>query len=404
MEDKELKRQRVYKVIMLVVVSVFITFIVTSISMYTYFSENGNNTIINKLTTKNDIASQLEKYRSIIDKYYLGDIDENALIEGAIKGYVEALGDPYTEYISKEDMESYKEDILGNFVGIGIYMVKDTENNKIMVLTPISESPAEKAGILPGDFITKVDGIEYTAEDLTEISTKIKGEEGTTVKLEIVRDDKTLEFEIVRERINTNPIKSEVLENDIGYIKISSFDENTSSDFKEKFEELEKKNIKSLIIDLRNNGGGIVEEATTIADYIADKGAELLITVDKNGKEEIEKSKQEPIINMPIVVLVNENTASASEILAGALKDLEKATIVGTQTYGKGVIQNFLTMTDGSGIKITSEEYYTPNRTKINKIGIEPNEIVELPKEVTNILYVTEEQDTQLKKAIEILK
>ena len=402
MEDKELSRQRVYKIIMLVAVCIFITFIVTSVSMYTYF--NKDEKIISKIKSKNDIESQIEKYRAIIDKYYLGEIDEDALVEGAIKGYIEALGDPYTEYISKEDMQSYTEDILGNFVGIGIYMVKDTESNKIMVLTPIADSPAEKAGILPGDLIVKVDDVEYTADDLTEISTKIKGEDGTSVKLEILRDNKTLEFDIKRERIDTNPIEEKVLENNIGYIAISSFDENTALHFKEKFEELQKQSITSLIIDLRNNGGGIVDEALDIADYIADKDSNLLITVDKNEKEEIKKAKKDPIINMPIVVLVNENTASASEILAGALKDLNKATIVGTKTYGKGVIQNFLTMSDGSGIKVTSEEYYTPNRTKINKIGIEPNEIVELPEDVSNVLYVKEEQDTQLMKAIEILK
>lgn len=194
------------------------------------------------------------------------------------------------------------------------------------------------------------------------------------------------------------------MENNIGYIQIPSFDETTSSEFKTKFEELQKQNIKSLVIDLRNNGGGIVSDALKIADFIADKDSVLLYEVDKNGKETVKKSENDPIVNMPIIVLVNGNTASSSEILAGALKDLGKAKIVGTKTYGKGVIQEILTLADGSGLKITTEEYQTPNRNKIHKKGIEPDENVELKDTVTNETQVEEKDDTQLQKAIEMLK
>ena len=403
--EKERNGQKIYKVIMLVVITAFITFLITSLIMYTYFTKNNDGIIVVESSKESkEIDNKLSRFKTMIDKYFLGDVDEKKLEEGAIKGYIEALNDPYTEYISKEDMEDYTSEILGNFVGIGIYMVKDEANNKIMVLSPIKNSPAEKAGILPGDLITKVDGTEYTGDDMTIASNKIKGKEGSNVKLEILRDGKTLEFEMKREKIVTNPVVSEKLESNIGYISLSSFDEETSKSFKQEYEELQKQNITSLIIDLRNNGGGIVDEAIEIADCIADKDSNLLITVDKNKKEEITKAKQDPIINMPIVVLVNENTASASEILAGALKDLNKATIVGKKTYGKGVIQQFITLTDGSGLKITSEEYYTPNKTTINKVGIEPNEIVELPTNVKNVLTVERKDDTQLQKAIEILK
>lgn len=404
--EKQSKAQKIYKIIMLVVITAFITFFITSLSLYTYFTKNDDGIIVVESSNKNNtnLDNKLNRFKSMIDKYFLGEVDEAKLEEGAIKGYIEALDDPYTEYISKEDMEDYTSELLGNFVGIGIYMVKDETNNKIAVLSPIKDSPAEKAGILPGDLIVKVDGVEYTADDMTVASSKIKGEEGSNVKLEILRDGKTLEFDIKREKIITNPVISEKLENNIGYISLSSFDEETSASFKQKFEELKGQNITSLIIDLRNNGGGIVDEAITILDYIADKDSTLLITVDKNKNEEITKAKEDPIINMPIVVLVNENTASASEILAGALKDLNKATIVGTKTYGKGVIQQFITLTDGSGLKITSEEYFTPNKTTINKVGIEPNEVVELPSTVTNVLSVDKKDDTQLQKAIEILK
>ena len=296
------------------------------------------------------------------------------------------------------------EDTKGNFVGIGIYMVQDTEEDKIMVLSPIKGSPAEKAGIKSGDYIIEVDGEECKAEDMTAISNKIKGEEGTTVKLKIQRDNETLDFEIKRENVTVNPVEGEVLENNIGYIEFSSFDENTAEGFKSKFEELKNQGIQSLIIDLRNNGGGIVDEALEIAGYIADKDSVLLYEVNKDNEEEVKKSENEPIINMPIVILTNENTASSSEILAGALKDLGKAKIVGTKTYGKGVIQQILSLPDGSGIKITSEKYLTPNKTEINKVGITPDEVVELPDTVKNVLNVERKDDTQLQKAIEMLK
>lgn len=395
MEEK--KSYKIYKIIMLMVLVSFITFLLTTIGMQQYFKGDTKN-------TQDTITSELKNFRRIIDKYYLGEVDDEKLKEGAIKGYIEGLNDPYTEYISKEDMKDYLEDTMGNFVGIGIYMVKDTKTDKIMVLSPIKNSPAEKAGVQPGDYIIKVNDITYTAEQMTEASNKIKGEEGSTVKLELLRGNETITYEIKRENIKVNPVEAKILQNNIGYIKFSSFDEDTAEDFKKKYEELNKQGIKSLIIDLRNNGGGIVTEALEIADYFTPKDSILLYEVDKNNKEEIEKSKNDAIINMPVIILTNENTASSSEILAGALKDLGKAKIVGTKTYGKGVIQEVLSLPDGSGIKITSEEYLTPNKTKINKVGIQPDVEIKLPETVKNILDVEEKDDTQLQKAIEMLK
>ncbi len=403
MEEK--KRFKVYKMIMLIVLVAFITFLCTSIGMYQIFiNSNTEKSFILTTTSNSDITTTLNRYKKIIDKYYLGEIDEEKLKEGAIKGYIEGLDDPYTEYISKEDMKDYLDDTMGNFVGIGIYMVKNTEANKIQVLAPIKNSPAEKAGILPGDLIIAVDDVTYTGEDMSVVSNKIKGEEGTSVKVEIMRGNETKTFDLKRESVKVNPVEGKVLENQIGYIEFSSFDEGTAEDFKAKYEELEKQGIESLIIDLRNNGGGIVDEALEIADYITDKGSVLLYEVDKNNKEEVKKSERDPIINLPIVILANENTASSSEILAGALKDLGKAKICGIKTYGKGVIQQVLTLADGSGLKITAEKYLTPNKTEINKIGIEPDEKVELPDTVQNVLLVEEKDDTQLQKAIQMLK
>ena len=404
MEEK--KRYKVYRTIMLIILVAFITFILTSIGFYQYFVKGDSlNKYLTFMTSdeSKDISQTLDTYRAVIDKYYLGDVDEESLKEGAIQGYIEGLGDPYTEYISKEDMEDYMEDTMGNFVGIGIYMIEDTQTNQIMVLAPIKGSPAEKAGLRPGDYIIAVNGEECTADDMTAISTKIKGEEGSTVKLQILRGEETLDFEIQRENIIVNPVEGEVLENNIGYIEFSSFDENTAEEFKTKFEELQSQGITSLIIDLRNNGGGIVDEALQIAGYIADKDSVLLYEVDKDNNEKVEKNTNTAIINMPVIILTNENTASSSEILAGALKDLGKAKTVGTTTYGKGVIQQILTLPDGSGLKITTEKYLTPNRTEINQVGIEPDETVELPESVENVLNVDRSQDTQLQKAIDML-
>ena len=401
--EKE-KKYRIYKTIMMIAIAIFITFMITSISLYTYFSNNPTTISLNSKDTSENITKKLEQYKKIIDKYYLGEIDEEKLTEGAIKGYIEGLGDPYTEYISKEDMEDYLDDTMGNFVGIGIYMIKNTQYDKIQVLSTIKGSPAEKEGIQAGDLIVSVNGTEYKADDMTIASNNIKGEEGTKVTLEILRGTEKLKYEIAREKVKVNQVEGKVLSNNIGYIQFTSFDETTAEDFKSKYQELAKQGIQSLIIDLRNNGGGIVDQALEIADYVADRDSVLLYEVDKNNKEEVEKSKNNPIINMPIIILTNENTASSSEILAGALKDLGKAKIVGTKTYGKGVIQQLLTLPDGSGIKITSEKYLTPNKTEINKIGIEPDEKVELPDTVTNVLRVEEKDDTQLQKAIEMLK
>ena len=410
----ENKKNRIYKTIMLVVLTAFVTFMITFFSMYSYFNNTSLVSLFStsssaedkeKSTQTTDLEKYLKKIKTTINKYYLWSdkIDDEKLNEGAIKGYVEGLGDEYTEYIPADEMKEYTENITGNFVGIGIYMIADKDSGRVVVYYPIPESPAEKAGIKAGDQIISVDGTEYTSDDFDTIADYIKGEEGTTVKLVIDRNGERLDFEITREKINTNPITTEMLENNIGYLKLPSFDEDTAKDFEEKVKELQNEGAKSIVIDLRNNGGGLVEEALKIADYIVPKDKELLVTIDKDKKEKVEKSKEDVLIDMPIVVLVNKNSASSTEILAGALKDLNEATIVGNTTYGKGVIQQLLQLRDGAGLKVTVEEYYTPNRTKINGVGIEPNEKVDLPESVENPLSVERKDDTQLQKAIEIL-
>ena len=402
------KREKIYKIIMLVILTAFITFMITSISLYTYFTGEGVGTLLSGTISDSsisDLDTRIARIRRMIDNNFLkqDEIDEEELIYGAIQGYVAGLGDVYTEYIPADEMEEYTETIVGSFVGIGIYMIGDEETDSIIIYYPIPESPAERAGLKSGDKIISVDGVNYTYEDFDTIADQIKGEAGTKVTLVIERDGEQLTFEITREQINTNPITTEMLDNGIGYLNLPSFDSDTAEHFKEKVEELENQGMTSLIIDLRNNGGGIVDEATEIADFILEKGAVIMTTVDKDGNSEETISENAPIIDMPIVILTNENTASASEILVAALKEHNKATIIGTTTYGKGVIQTLYTLSDGSGLKITTAEYYTPNNNAINEVGIEPSIEVELPDTVTNIYSVEREDDTQLQQAIEEL-
>lgn len=400
---KEEKNQRIYKVVMLVILTVLITAIITTVAVYNALS----NTNVKYITTSGDnskISKTLQYYKSFIQEKYFGEMDEDKMLESAIKGYVEGLGDEYSEYITKEEMEDYMADATGKYVGIGVYISNNTKTNQIVVLAPMEGSPAEKAGIKSGDVISKVDGIEYKGEELSEASSKMKGEEGTKVKIEITRDEQKIELEVERKTIKVNHVEGKVLDNNIGYIQISTFDDGCYEEFKEKYNELSSKNIKSLIIDLRNNGGGIVDESINIADMMVDKDKTLLITAAKGGKEETTKSKTQKVIDMPIVFLVNEHTASASEILTVAVKEnLENVKVVGTKTYGKGVIQSIFTLSDGSGIKLTTNEYYTPNHNTINKVGITPDYEIEFPSG-ESIYSIDEEKDPQLQKAIELLK
>ena len=401
--------QKIYKVIMLIVLTSFITFMITSLLLFKKLNPNNISSTFElgqtSTSTSVDMNSYVKKIKSIIDNNYLWkeNINEEKLKDAAIEGYVKGLGDKYTEYIPASEMKEFTEEITGNFTGIGIYMVADEENGKIIVVQPIPDSPAEKAGIKPGDAIINVDGKDYSYEDFYTIADHIKGEEGTKVNLIIERDGKEISFEITRAKIEINSVLSKLLDNNIGYVKLPSFDSESSKKFKEKVDALIKDGAKSLILDLRNDGGGIVSECTEIADLFLDKDLTIMTTKDNKKNEEISKTKNKKEYDMPMVILVNENTASASEILTAALKDNNRAKVIGTKTYGKGVIQSVITLSDGSGLKITTAEYFTPNGTEINKKGITPDIEIKLPDTVKSVYSAEEKEDTQLQKATEEL-
>ena len=400
--NKKKQGNSVYKTIMTILATAIVTFIITTVWIYGSATNSSTETAIGNATKSSSLSAKLSVIRNKIDQEYIGEIDENALIEGAIKGYVAGLGDEYTEYLPKTEMTSFTEDIEGEFVGIGVYITKDTENNQILVYGTIPDSPAEGAGLKTGDIITSVDGVECNGDDYDTITNSIKGKEGTKVNIGILRNGEELNFEIERKTVEVKHVTSQKLENNIGYISIASFEGDVSTQFENAYNDLANQGITSLIIDIRNNGGGIVDEAIDIAEMMTDKGQTLLIESDKNGDEEVITSEKDKTITMPIVLLVNEYSASASEILAGILKEnVENATLIGNTTYGKGVIQTLYPLTDGSGIKITTNEYFTPNHNKINKIGVEPD------IKIDDYLYTGTfdlENDTQLKKAIEELE
>lgn len=401
MKTKQKYSNMIFKTIMTIVCTAAVTFTITMICVYSMESTGNTETAIGNAAKSARLSAKLSSIRNKIDSEYIGEIDENALIEGAIKGYVSGLNDVYSEYLTVDEMQEFTENTVGEYVGIGVYITKDIENNEVVVYGTIPNSPAQEAGLKTGDIIREVDGTTYNGDDYDIITDKIKGKEGTKVKLLIIRDGEEINLEVERKSIEVEHVTSQVLDNNIGYIYISSFEGNTKTQFESAYDELEKKGITSLIIDIRNNGGGIVDEALGIAELMTDKDDILLIEKDKNENEIITKSKRDKKINMDIVLLVNEYSASASEILAGILKEnVDNATLIGNKTYGKGVIQTLYPLSDNSGLKITTDEYFTPNHNTINKVGIEPD------IKIDDYLYTGEldlENDTQLKRAIEEL-
>lgn len=342
-----------------------------------------------------NIADTLKNFRDVIDQLYIGEIDEQKMLDETIKGYINGLDDEYSEYMTAEEWKEFQADALGNYVGIGIYMGVD-KNGNVVVVSPIKGTPAEEAGMKTGDIIVYVNEENMLGISSDIVSAKIKGEEGTKVKITVLRDDEYIDFEIERKSIKVYHVEHKMLENNIGYISLLTFDTGCAEEFKAAYESLENQGAKKVILDLRNNTGGLVNECLEIADMMLPKGAIELITTDAQGNKEISKSKKDPLITCDIVVLVNEYSASASEILVAALRDNGKAKVVGKTTFGKGVIQTVLELTDGSVLKITVNEYFTPKESKINKVGVTPDYEVELDLE--------SEEDAQLNKAIEILK
>lgn len=394
------KANKVYKVVMLIHITAIVTFMITSIGMYNYFvkTNQGRIAVVESIEKNGDDYSMLNAKLQIVKDYlndnYIGELNLDQMIEGAIKGYVEGVGDDYTEYLSKDEYEELIVNVTGDFVGIGVYIYKDQDGN-LIVLAPMENSPSEEAGIEAGDRILAIDGENCNEMDINVASSKIKGEAGSTVELEIQRGTETLKKTVTRRTVEISDSASKILDGNIGYIVLSTFDTDCSKKIKKYMEEFQSKGINSVILDLRNNTGGVVEEAVKISELFIDKGNTVLRSYNKTEKETIIKSSSGKYKDINLVVLVNDYSASASEIVTAALKDNKAATIVGIKTYGKGVMQEIQPLFDGA-IKITIEEFKTPNGDKINKVGIKPDVEIEIDKDSN--------EDLQLQKAIEILK
>lgn len=343
--------------------------------------------------------TKLKKVMGVIERDYLKEYDMQKLEEGAIKGMLEALGDPYTSYFDKSETESFLMETEGDYEGVGMYISIDTKKDTVIVLSPIKGSPAEEAGVKPGDYILEINGTSVVGVSLEEVASRLKGISGSSVDVKFARynssgDEEIIEKTLPRRKVELTSFEYKLIEDNIGYISFSSFDENVTEKFDEATKDLfKKKKAKGLILDLRNNPGGLLSVAAEVADKLLPTG-KIVYTVDKNGKEETLYSDSN-YIDVPIVVIVNENSASASEILAAALKDYGWQ-VVGTTTYGKGLVQEFKSLRDGTYVKVTISEYFSPNGNSINEKGVEPTIKVEENEET--------EADEQLERAIEEMK
>lgn len=352
------------------------------------------------------VLERINEVKRMIDKNYYKKADDYDVLIGMLKGAVNSLKDPYSYYMTEDEYKKFNEETDGEFAGLGIYVSGSIDDNLITVVAPMKGTPADRAGLKTDDKIIKINGKDFTADKMDDAVNIMRGKPGEKVKITVLRRDengkaKFIDFEIVREIIKVQTVSSKLLKDNIGYISISGFDTPTYNDFDKQYKELKKQGMKKLILDLRNNPGGLLTTSTQVVNTFLDGGL-IMYTLDKqNNKETINATKGADDIK--IAVLVNKGSASASEIVAGALKDRKRATIIGTQTFGKGIVQTVFNMPDGEGLKLTTSAYYTPSGVNIHGKGIAPDIKVELNKEVKTISIDNLAKDNQIQKAIEIL-
>lgn len=330
----------------------------------------------------------------VLDKSYYFEVDKEKLVDSVLDGLLTSLGDPYTSYMNEEQFAEFSQMVNGTYAGIGSIVSWDKELNAVVIAKPFENSPAQKAGLVKGDRIIKIDSEDLSEKDLDSAVTKLKGEIGTSVVLTVLKVEQTdtVDISVIRDEIQIPSVDSE-MRGEIGYIAIAMFDPKTGEEFKEHLTTVLESGAKGIILDLRDNGGGRVDAVTAVANQLLSKGQMIFYTQNKNGKQ-VEHKAYGSGIDIPIVMLVNENTASASELLAGSLRDNKGSLLVGKNTFGKGVVQMTYPLRDGSVIKMTVEKYFTPNGSDINTIGLPPDYDVELKTS----------NDEQYQKAVEVIK
>ena len=347
-----------------------------------------------------ETEEKIAELKKLIDKNYLHDVDEEELQEGIYKGYISGLDDPYSVYYDEEETKSFYETTEGEYDGIGAVLSQNMDTGIITLVQIYDDSPAMKAGLQDEDILYKVDKEEVTGEDLTEVVSHIKGEKGTTVDITVLRGEENEEVTVMvtRDTIQAQTVEYRMLEDNLGYIAVSEFDSVTYDQYQQALEDLQNQGMQGLIVDLRNNPGGNLSTVCDMLDLMLPEGL-IVYTEDKDGNRQEMTSDDEHQFNLPMTVLMNGNSASASEIYAGAIQDYGLGKIVGTQSYGKGVVQQIFDLKDGTCVKLTIAEYFTPNGRNINGEGITPDVEVEYEKDENN-----PDADNQLEKAMEILK
>lgn len=353
-----------------------------------------------RIEVSKDTVTKINKISELIDDKYLFDYKKGDIETAIIKAYVSGLGDPYSQYYTKEEFEQIGQSAAGSYCGVGVYVTYEENGRGIKILQVIEGGPAEDAGLEEGDIITAIDGNAIVLDDFDMATSPLAGEEGTKVTVTILRNGKEKDYELTRSVIKQNYVKSGMLDNNIGYVYLAQFTASSVEQFKNAVEELKKDGAESIIFDLRDNPGGVLNGAVSILDYLLPEGLIAYVEDKYGNRKDYNSTDGTDELDIPCVVLVNENSASASELFTGALKDRGYATVVGKKTFGKGIVQSLFALGDGSGLKITVERYFTPNGVCIHGTGIEPDIEVEYDKDK----FYEDGTDTQLEAAIDYLE
>ena len=369
------------------------------------FKQQGNVTISRAEYERLLKYEKLDILMELIEMYYYEDVDTEEMLESAAVGLVAGVGDVYSMYYTKEDMEAFNEETEGEYAGIGCQLLADPTDQLITVTRVFKGSPAEEVGMRTGDKIVYVNDVYYSAYEMDAAVDVMRGTPGESVKVTVLRGLDTIDFDITRKIVNITYVESQILEGNIGYVMVYDFLGNAVEGFKQAVESFETANVSGMIIDLRNNGGGLLDASVMMADMILPEGTVVSMR-DKTGYEENFKIDNE-YYDVPMVVLINEYSASASEILAGAIRDYKAGTLVGAKSFGKGVVQSVLDFPDGSGLKVTTARYYTPSGECIHEVGIAPDVEVALDEDIVTLYGINNlphDQDAQLQKAIELIR
>lgn len=356
-------------------------------------------------TTDETFLEKKNVLQSLIDYYFWEDADKEALYNGMYKGMLEALDDPYSCYYTPEEYAALMESVEGVYCGIGALVSQNASTKEITIVRPFVDGPAYKAGMLPGDILLEIDGEDVSAWDLNLAVGRMKGEQGTKVDIKVWRPSEKgyVTMTVTRDLIEVETVTYQMLDDNIGYIYVMEFDDITTQQFETAYKNLSKQGMKGLVIDIRDNPGGLLTTVSDMLDLFLDSG-KIVYTVDKYQHTEVINAKKGKVALVPMAVLVNQNSASASEIFSGALQDYGLATIVGTQSFGKGIVQSIIPLDDGSAVKLTVSRYYTPKGRCIHGIGITPDVFVELDEELKTQVVVSLEEDNQLQEAIKQVK